>query len=1043
LIQSQTPLGKLQIHITQEEGLPDHYIKNITSDNRGFVWITTTETISRFDGTNVEVLDSDSLPSNHFSTIVIDTTRNNLWAASSEGLFKVDLISSRVTKFAPIDFDENSLPDIFVNNLFLDFNGRLWICTADGLAYMDLDTEKIFRVPCNISSDKIVNEGYKYIHSIIQDPSREEIYWISTSNGLIKYDLNSLKTVSIESNLAVFDGFYKFRNLYIDEINNHIYAVVLTRVGLNKPYDYVVFDPVKESFIHGIKVNDNWVGTTVHSKSPNKMWLSSLDGVAEYDLLKKEVTGVYTNPVNASISYGIDHIDGQGRIWSGNQNGVFAYYDEVSQSENYYYKTDIPNSYHVVSDLHFNQARNEIYLSVFGGEGIYIHDLNTQKWRIDKPHQKIDPDSEIYTGLGFRKSKDGRLYTYDDHHLYELKEDGSFYPAPNIIDPNDIGTLLEAIFDSDNNLWIYSIKGLYKVDLQTSIKENLINKVDQCKEVKGSGHLYEDRNGNIWFSGHCQGFSVFIKRENKFYYSNQIVKEDFVSEEIYPSILENSDTIYLLAESAKIIAFDINNIKAGLAFNKDLKKNVFEDRSISISSGHADMISATTGAAFDADGNYWMESPQGLIKYDLKNTIEIFNESNDITLKCREMNVYVAGNMTLLPDHRFIYSTRKGIHFFNPKTIGQKEIFPKPYIKGFYINNEMINSDTIANAKVRYELKPGQNFLSIEFASVNFNRKTNTKYAYQLVGIDEDWVETKERNFASYTNLNGGFYNFILKARNENGDWNPDVLNLEITINTKWWKTWYARVGFVLFVVGLGYLIYRERIRQIVEKQKLINSHEKKLAEIKMNALTAQMNPHFIFNSLNSIDYFIIKNNSEKASDYLNRFSRLIRLILNHSRSNYISLKDDLDALKLYIEIESLRFSDSFDYIVRVDKDLNLDNIQIPPMIFQPYVENAIWHGLMHKETKGRIEIDLKLNPTKDILLCTISDNGVGRQKAEIFKSKTVSRKEKKSMGMQIIKDKLDVINFLHDLQATVEVKDLSNKNGKVSGTQVFLKIPI
>ena len=209
-----------------------------------------------------------------------------------------------------------------------------------------------------------------------------------------------------------------------------------------------------------------------------------------------------------------------------------------------------------------------------------------------------------------------------------------------------------------------------------------------------------------------------------------------------------------------------------------------------------------------------------------------------------------------------------------------------------------------------------------------------------------------------------------------------------------------------------------------------------------MTALLAQMNPHFIFNSLNSIDSYIIRNESKQASEYLNNFARLMRLILQNSRSNYISLKDELVALGLYLQMESLRFKNKFSYVVDVQGDLDINATLIPPMLIQPYIENAIWHGIMCKTNGEAGKVELGIYKKDDNLLCTISDNGIGRKKAAELKERK-SNSHKRSMGMQITKDRIEIINKLYNLNTSVRIYDLENENGEASGTRVELIIPI
>jgi LytS/YehU family sensor histidine kinase len=206
-----------------------------------------------------------------------------------------------------------------------------------------------------------------------------------------------------------------------------------------------------------------------------------------------------------------------------------------------------------------------------------------------------------------------------------------------------------------------------------------------------------------------------------------------------------------------------------------------------------------------------------------------------------------------------------------------------------------------------------------------------------------------------------------------------------------------------------------------------------------MKALRAQMNPHFIFNSLNSIQKYILQNDHFAASQYLTRFSILIRLILDHSNQNNILLSSELDLLKLYIEMEGLRFDNKFNYEIKVDTDINTDTTEVPSMLIQPYIENAIWHGLLHKEEKGNLLVAFKKGDGNNLIV-TIQDDGIGRQKAADLKSKQALKK--KSYGMQITEDRIQIINQTQNINATCIVEDIKDTNGNGAGTKVILTIP-
>jgi sensor histidine kinase YesM len=252
---------------------------------------------------------------------------------------------------------------------------------------------------------------------------------------------------------------------------------------------------------------------------------------------------------------------------------------------------------------------------------------------------------------------------------------------------------------------------------------------------------------------------------------------------------------------------------------------------------------------------------------------------------------------------------------------------------------------------------------------------------------------------------------------------------------------WILIAGLLITALS-GFMIYKnlalKRKNEKLESRHRQAELQHHVTELEMQALRAQMNPHFIFNCLNSINRFILKNETEAASNYLTKFSRLIRMALTHSKKNFISLEDELEMLKLYLDMERLRFKDAFEYSIIFKNSIDVGNVFVPPLLLQPFAENAIWHGLMHKDGPGHLEIELRID--KKILTCTITDNGVGRSKAdEIKKSKTAEKS--KSMGLQITNDRLAMLNMDSEQPASFNIEDIIDEEGKPAGTRVILKM--
>ncbi len=226
---------------------------------------------------------------------------------------------------------------------------------------------------------------------------------------------------------------------------------------------------------------------------------------------------------------------------------------------------------------------------------------------------------------------------------------------------------------------------------------------------------------------------------------------------------------------------------------------------------------------------------------------------------------------------------------------------------------------------------------------------------------------------------------------------------------------------------------------QKLQTEKTKAEFQQQTTVLEMQALRAQMNPHFIFNSLNSINRFILQNNKAQASEYLTKFSKLVRLILQNSQSALIPLDSELESLQLYLELEAVRFDHHFEFNIKVDDELETDIIKVPPLIIQPYAENAIWHGLMHKEEKGNLEIELFQEG--DFLCCKITDDGVGRNKAAEIKSKSASTH--KSMGMQITASRIEMLQQKKQSENYIKITDLVLADGSAGGTEVIIKIPV
>jgi hypothetical protein len=595
--------------------------------------------------------------------------------------------------------------------------------------------------------------------------------------------------------------------------------------------------------------------------------------------------------------------------------------------------------------------------------------------------------------------------------------------------PFSASTRGQIMMDRSGNLWISDDRqGLVKWNPGTKeyhiYKDGLLS-TDTSEfygRVKGGfygrlNNFFEDSRGNVWFQ-RSNGFGVYMADKdsilNFIYVKNE--SNSFPSAESFAE--DKTGRIWILSADGWIGYSLAGEPAKGVVYKFNIR-----DRG---------MQNQIQKLATDKHGEVWGYNSKELVKInsdDLSFTKYSFQYGVD------EPDFF---SFSFLPSGEIIFGGRNDIIIANPAELKRNTEIPVPYITEMQVLNKPFRF-VMNDAPV--SLKYKQNFFSIGFSAQAYTMAKAVKFRYRLNGFD-DWTEVAGRRFANYTNVPGGDYVFQLQAANNEGVWNEKIVEIPVHIATPFWLTWWFITIVAVVVCMAAYWLYRNRVEQIKKKQRLKSEYEKKLANVEMSALLAQMNPHFLFNSLNSIDSYIIRNESKKASEYLNNFARLMRLILQNSRSNYINLKDELEALELYMQMESLRFKNKFSYSIAVDEDLETSSIVIPPMLIQPYVENAIWHGLMHKTngTEGLVKINISKNA--DDLLCVIEDNGIGRKKATEIKEQK-QKNHKRSMGMQITQDRIEIINKLYNMNASINIYDMEDELGNAKGTKVELIIPV
>jgi LytS/YehU family sensor histidine kinase len=328
------------------------------------------------------------------------------------------------------------------------------------------------------------------------------------------------------------------------------------------------------------------------------------------------------------------------------------------------------------------------------------------------------------------------------------------------------------------------------------------------------------------------------------------------------------------------------------------------------------------------------------------------------------------------------------------------------------------------------EILPYEKQVKIHFGIFNYTAPALNKFYYYIEGIQNDWQECKDGNI-EFFKLSAGKYTLHVKAAitNASGKNTEDILY--ITIKPYWYQTnWFkALLALLLLLLVIGFIIIRSK--QIRKKEKIKNFYENKMLHLEMQSLRSQMNPHFMFNTLNSINSYIIQNKTALASEYLTTFSKLMRSILDLSKQETVTISKEIGALKMYIELEALRLENKFDYNIIIDRNVDEESIKIPSLIIQPFVENAIWHGLHNKNTQGHIDIHVK-ETAEYHLIITIEDDGIGRKASATIKQEQVKHK---SYGIDITLSRIKLLNEHNSVTFT----DLYDAKNNAAGTRVTI----
>jgi ligand-binding sensor domain-containing protein len=658
----------------------------------------------------------------------------------------------------------------------------------------------------------------------------------------------------------------------------------------------------------------------------------------------------------------------------------------------------------------FEFVENQLWIATNKGINIY-NPLNhkfeyiTEKNGLKSNQIRVifkDINSNIWIG-----TNDKGLQKYD----LEKKKFIAYYHQNDLKNPLAGDMVWDIQQDENGNIWVATLNGLSKIYYNN---DSIVN-YHKSKEINSlsSNNVYGihfDKDGEMWLAT-LQGLCKYRPKTDDFEnYKHIIADSNSLSTNKLFSI--TSDTLGNLW---------IATWGGGLnRFNKSTKKVKYFTEENGLSNN------VVYNIIYIEDGKLWMSTNNGLCRFDIFNE-QFVHFGVEAGLQSAEFNL---GAAAISPSGELYFGGTNGFNVINTEdvnfdVVNQDVSFSKVIINNKNYLNYLTNNDSLI-------LKANQNNIIIEFSSLNYKNSLQTIYKYRVINYQNSW-RTKDVNnkYVELNQLEAGNYILQVQSTNSTGQWSNQTSTVYIIIKKPWFRTVFFRISIVFSLVLLVSFIVWRRFRRIKNKHLI----DKKLYELEKQSLKLQMNPHFIFNTLNAIQSYVYDNNSKESVKYLSKFSKLMRMMLNAANQDSIVLSEEIKMLEYYIQLEILRFENKFTYKIIIDEKLDEDFIEIPPMIIQPYIENAIVHGVVPREDNGGL-IEMIFTDKKEFLEIKIKDNGVGRD----YHKNSKFKKTHKSKGMLITRQRLELLNKDFNKDFSLKIIDLY-KDEKPDGTEVIIRI--
>ena len=941
----------------------------------------------------------DGLPSNS-CYFTLQDRKGYIWVATDAGVCRFD---GKVFEIFSID---DGLPDNQIVKLYEDSQGRIWFSALNGqLSYYS--GGKIFNDK-NEKSLKLLNFN-SVVVSFFED-SKKNMWFGTNRNLLAKWDGKSLKKYVSANPASQFinttmyedvngkiwanstDCLHSFNGRTVVREKNTMLPLSFKTVQYLAGQTLLFLDKRGLNLRKGgyqqllLKVDSNLLKNNpgyFYGEKRGELWLSNNAGVFHIDSIGNQnryLPGIMTSQVIR---------DSRQNMWFTTNNGIYMLPEKSKRL--YVVDHDHGLSNNGIKSL-IKDKRNRFWLGMDNGT------INI----ISKPGYKVTrialPDKNKFNMIKqlALDSSGNTVFFSSDYGLGKMDISGEWTTAPVYLqEANNFSFVLKNFsISSHNELALAMSSGIVIVK---NPMQNLSFSSSAYKEGENffSGRAYRvfyDSHQNLWFSN-TRGYSRFSNgKVNQLHLKDSLLKR-------------RVNDVAQLPDGTTVLATD----GYGLLFYRNDKMI----RQITRDDGLANNICKKI---FVQQDYLWVVTSAAVNRIYLRGNFSV--ESFDFTNSTLDNDV----NAIYADKDTAYFATNHGLVFFANRQFDRTQEVPKVLISSILINKKQLGLDA-----EDINLEPAENNITFHYSAIDF-QNNSILYRYRLKPSDA-WTETRSRRL-EFSSMDPGDYIFELSARTRNSQWSKPV-TVVFTLREHFWQsTWFGIMLLVMAALSFYKIaVSVTRQQRDKEQQKLLLKN--KILMLEQQALQAMMNPHFVFNVMNSIQHYINTKNTSSANKILTGFARLIRKNLDICTKSFISLEEEIDYLTLYLRLEKMRFGDKFNYTIQIEDDIDMDETTIPSMILQPYIENAIWHGLMPKDEGGNLAVVIR-HHSEDALLIQITDDGIGIDNA--MKGKTEKHNSK---GMSLTQERVNLINQIEadPIQITI------SQNG-LSGTTISILIP-